>query len=165
MRAVSWRVQLGAGLMVLVTGLGYPAAGYAQPGSAPPKTIGTYKHGWAVFTQGGMTDSLPFDSGSMDEPGPPIGQPGDRSADLMFSRDNGATLEVSIGKSGGRPPVFVLKLNRGPSGDSDGPNMMSTPCQSKFSKFDGTGIEGTVTCSGKFDRGPTITLVRLSVKP
>jgi hypothetical protein len=165
MCAVSWRVQLGAGLVVLVTWLGYPAAGSAQPGSAPPKTIGTYKQGWAVFTQGGKTDSLPFDSGRMDEPGPPIGKPGDRSADLLFSRDNGATLEVSIGRSGGQPPVFALKLNSGPSGDSDGPSMMSAPCQSKFSKFDGTGIEGTVTCSGKFNTGPPITLVRLSVKP
>jgi len=118
-----------------------------------------------VFTQGEKTDSLPFDSGSMDEPGPPIGHPGDRNVDLTFMRPNGATFQISIGRMGGQPPVFGLKLNHGPAGDSDGPDMMSTPCQSKFSKFDGTGIEGTVTCSGKFNTGPPITSVRISVKP
>jgi hypothetical protein len=161
MRTNHWTVQLGARLAILGAGLVYPALGSAQPG----KAVDTYKQGWIAFTQGGKSDSLPLQSGSMDEPAPPIGQPGDRNVDLAFSGQNGASFEVSIGKSGGQSPVVHLKLNGGPAGSSDGPDMMSTPCQSKFTKFDGTGIEATVTCTGQFNSGPPITSVRLSVKP
>ena len=85
--------------------------------------------------------------------------------DLMFSKEGGATFELGIDRVGSEPATITVKVNAGPAGDSSGPDQGQPPCQSKFTKFDATGITGTLTCTGKFNSGPPVTAARLAVSP
>jgi hypothetical protein len=167
MGAIRPNASIHVGLMLIGLMLADPTRAPAQPSA--PKVLATFKRGWVVYTQGGKRDSLAFGSGQIDEPAPPMGNPGDREADVSSQRANGAVLEVgittvSLPKSLPPDRPFVtLKLNGGPAGDSEGPDQ-ATPCVSKFAKFDASGIDGSVTCT-KFTTGPTITSVHLVVKP